>query len=402
MSTDSTQPMSPSASAGSGRSEQPEQDGAPDSAESSAAPPTRAMPASQPLPPPPGMGADPPPTRPMPTAEPLPPPPGKPESGPVPPPPGRPEAQPVAPRAMAPPQPTFQPAQDDRTRQDWSQPSKEPLQDSPQPSWPGADGTPGSQGAGEYGVAPVPGKGRRRRRGGRDAYPGYPGGPAPKRRRRGRRWTMAIFALIVVVILLVIADRVALAVAENDFADQAVSNGMPVKPSVTIEGFPFLTQVIAKDFRKVDISANNIPAGPVDITSVKATLTGMHLNSSFNGATVDHISATGFVSFGALASVGNVADLTMTDAGANKVKITAGIGPLSDTEFAKIVQTGPTTISVQVLPSNGLLSGALSSFGSFSFSIPKLPVKVQIQSLSVTPQGLVVTATADHAVLSKT
>jgi hypothetical protein len=204
---------------------------------------------------------------------------------------------------------------------------------------------------------------------------------------------MAIFALIVVVALLVIADRVALAVAENDFANQAVSNGMPVKPSVTIEGFPFLTQVIARDFHKVDISANNIPAGPVDITSVKATLTGMHLNSSFSGATVDHISATGFVSFGALASVGNVAGLTMSDAGGNKVKITAGIGPLSDTEFAKIVQTGPTTISVQVLPSNGLLSGVLSSFGSFSFSIPKLPVKVHIQNLAVTPQGLVVTAT---------
>jgi multisubunit Na+/H+ antiporter MnhB subunit len=339
----------------------------------------------------------------MPIAEPVPPPPGKP-TDPVPPPPGKPDAQAVPPtRAMAAAQPTFQPAQDDRTRQDsprqdWSQ---QPVQDSPQPGWPEAGGTPGSEGAGEYGVAPPPGK-RRRRGGGRGAYPGYPGGPAPKRRRRGRRWTMAIFALIVVVVLLVIADRVALAVAENDFADQAVSNGMPVKPSVTIEGFPFLTQVIARDFHKVDISATNIPAGPVNITSVKATLTGMHLNSSFSGATVDHISATGFVSFGALASVGSVAGLTMTDAGANKVKITAGIGPLSDTEFAKIVQTGPTTISVQVLPSNGVLSGVLQSFGSFSFSIPKLPVQVHIQNLSVTPQGLVVTATADHAVLSKT
>ena len=251
-------------------------------------------------------------------------------------------------------------------------------------------------------MAPVPAKGRWRRGRGRNAYPGYPGGPPPKRRRRGRRWTMVIFGLIVVVVLLVIADRVALAVAENDFANQAVANGMPVKPSVTIEGFPFLTQVASRDFKKVDISANNIPAGPVDITSVKATLTGMHLNSSWNGATVDHIAATGFVSFGALASVGNVAGLTMTAAGPDKVKITAGIGPLSDTEFAKIVQTGPTTISVQVLPSNGLLSGVLSSFGSFSFSIPKLPVQVHIQNVSVTPQGLVLTATADHAVLSKT
>jgi LmeA-like phospholipid-binding len=212
---------------------------------------------------------------------------------------------------------------------------------------------------------------------------------------------MALFALIVVLILLVIGDRVALAVAENQFADQAVANGMPVKPSVTIEGFPFLTQLVARDFRKVDISANNIPAGPVDITSVKATLNGMHLNSSFNGATVDHINATAFVSFSALASVGGVGGLTMTADGPDKVKITAGIGPLSDTEFAKISQTGPQTISVQVLPSGSALGGLLSSFGSFSFSIPKLPATVHITSLSVTPAGLTLTATADHANLSK-
>ena len=77
---------------------------------------------------------------------------------------------------------------------------------------------------------------------------------------------MVVFGVIVLLILLVIGDRVALAVAENAMADQFVSNGLPVKPSVTIEGFPFLTQLAARDLRKVDISASNIPAGPVTST----------------------------------------------------------------------------------------------------------------------------------------
>ena len=216
---------------------------------------------------------------------------------------------------------------------------------------------------------------------------------------------MALFALIVILVLLVIGDRVALAVAENQFADQAVKSGMPVKPSVTIEGFPFLTQLAARDFKKVDISASNIPAGPVNITSVKATLNGMHLNSSYNGATVDHITATGFISFAALANAGGLGDLggvTITPQGSNEMKIAAGIGPLSDTEIAKITQTGPTTISVQVVNSGSPLSGILSSFGSFTFSIPKLPVAVHIQRIAVTPQGLTLTATADHANLTQT
>jgi LmeA-like phospholipid-binding len=213
---------------------------------------------------------------------------------------------------------------------------------------------------------------------------------------------MAFFSLIVVVVLLVIADRVALAVAENDFADQAVSSGMPVKPSVTIEGFPFLTQLIGRDFRKVDLSASNIPAGPVNITSVKATLTGMHLNSSFSGATVDHINVTAFVSFAALANAGGGTGISMTADGPNKVKITAGVGGLiSDTEVAQISQTGPQQISVQVLNSGSPLGGLLSSFGSFSFTLPKLPATVHITSLSVTPQGLILTAAADHANLTK-
>jgi len=212
---------------------------------------------------------------------------------------------------------------------------------------------------------------------------------------------MALFALIVVLILLTIVDRVALAVAENQFANQAVENGLPVKPSVTIEGFPFLTQLIARDFHKVDISASNVPAGPVNITSIKATLTGMHLNSSFNGATVDHLTASAFVSFSDLAGGGGGNGISMSAAGPDKVKITAGVGPLSDTEVAKISQTGPNQISIQVQTGSSPLSGLLNSFGSFSFSIPRLPASVHITGFAVTPQGLTLAAAADHAVLTK-
>jgi len=241
------------------------------------------------------------------------------------------------------------------------------------------------------------------RRGPQSGWP--PGTPAPRRRRRGRRWTMTIFALIVVLILLVIGDRVALAVAENDMADQFVSNGLPVKPSVDIEGFPFLTQLAARDFHKVDISASNVPAGPVTITSAKATLTGMHFNSSFNGATVDHMTVTLFVSFSALAGAGglsNVAGLTITPAGPNLLKITAGIGPLSDTEEARVTQTGPQQISIQVVNNGGALGGLLSSFGSFSFSLPKgVPASLQITGVTLNSQGLTVTAAANNANLSE-
>jgi len=379
MSTDPTQPMSQPASAGPDWPEQPEsgQRGAPDA--------TRQEPAVQPA----ATRQEPAATRQEPVVQPgyqsarpsftpaQPGPQGSPPPGPPqPPPPAQPGAQ-----------------QSQALRPD-SRPQQPPAY-SPQPGWAdGATGTP--DGTRQW---QGPGSG--------DGYPGAPGGPAPRRRRRrGRRWTMVVFGVIVVLILLVIGDRVALAVAENDMADQFVSNGLPVKPSVTIEGFPFLTQLAARDFHKVDISASNIPAGPVTITSAKGTLDGLRFNSSFNSATVDHMTVTIFVSFSALAGaggLGDVANLTITPAGPNLLKITGSLGGVvSDTEEAKITQTGPQQISVQAVNNGGALSGVLSQFGSYTFNLPKgVPSSLRITGLTLNSQGLTATAAADNAKLSQ-
>jgi hypothetical protein len=191
-------------------------------------------------------------------------------------------------------------------------------------------------------------------------------------------------------------------------ASQFVSNGFPSKPNVSIEGFPFLTQLAAKDFKKVDISASNVPAGPVTITSVKATIDGMHITSLSSNASakVDHVTATAFISFGALAAAGGLGDgsgITVSQDGPNKLKITAGVGGVfSDTEEAKIVQTGPQSISIQVLNTGGPVGSLLSSFGSFSFTLPKgVPASLRITSVVVNSQGLTLSASASNATFSK-
>jgi hypothetical protein len=239
-------------------------------------------------------------------------------------------------------------------------------------------------------------------------------GPGPRfgrnrRRRRVRHSFMALFTVIVLLILLVIGDRVANAIAENEMASQFVSNGFPVKPNVSIAGFPFLTQLAAKDFKKVDISASNVPAGPVTITSVHATINGMHISSLSSNASakVDHVTATAFISFGALAAAGQLGGsnlVTVTGDGPNKLKITVGVGgPLSDTEEASVTQTGPQTIKIQVLNNGGGLGSLLpSSFSSFSFTLPKgVPASLRITSLVVNAQGLTLSAAASNASFSK-
>jgi len=228
-----------------------------------------------------------------------------------------------------------------------------------------------------------------------------------------RRSVMAAFIVVVILILLVIGDRVAAAVTENAFASQFQSQGVPVKPAVNIEGFPFLTQLAAKDFNKIDISASNIPVnlptgGTLSITSVHATVNGLHISgySSSANAKVDHISATAFVSFGSLAAAGSLGGtgVTLTQAGPNTVKITAGVAGLSDTEEAQILQTGPQTITIKIVSSGGGLGAVLGSIGfnSFSFTLPKVvPASLRITALTLNSQGLTVSAAASNATFNQ-
>jgi hypothetical protein len=263
------------------------------------------------------------------------------------------------------------------------------------------DGPPPSQDPGQWAPAPQP-------------PASQPRGRRGPRKRRVRRSVMALFGVIVLVILLVIADRVALAVTENDMASQFQQNGLPVKPSVTIEGFPFLTQLAAKDFNKVDISGSNMPVplptgGNLSITSLKATINGLHISSysSTASARVDQMNATVFVSFSALAAAGGIGDgtgLTFSPVNANTVKVNASLaGLVSDSEEVQITVTGPQTISIKVLSNGGgVLGSVLGSFGSFSFNLPKgVPPTLKITNLSLNSQGVTVSAAATNATFSQ-
>ena len=227
----------------------------------------------------------------------------------------------------------------------------------------------------------------------------------PRRRRRGRGWIALLVTLVVIAVLLVIGDRVAKAYAQNEIASKIqTSAGMSSKPSVTIQGFPFLTQVAQHDLRVVDISASNVQAGKFDISSIKATATGVHLNSGFSSATVDQINGTALITFASLESalgVQGVATITADPAdGPNAVKLSAGpIG--SVTGYVKA--TGPNVVTIQMGSLSGLASllGGVVPVQTQTIQIPKLPAGLVVRSVSVTSQGIVGTASAQNTTLSQ-
>ena len=108
--------------------------------------------------------------------------------------------------------------------------------------------------------------------------------------------------MLAIIVILVAADRVGAVVAENKMASQIQQQGFPTKPDVKIQGFPFLTQLAARDFKTVVITASNVTEGPLEIASLNATIHGMHINSSFSGATLDSINGSALITFTALAN----------------------------------------------------------------------------------------------------
>ena len=234
------------------------------------------------------------------------------------------------------------------------------------------------------------------------AAQGYQGPPARARRRR-RRWPW--ITLIVIVLVLVLGDRAANAYAEDQMASQIQSSlDLSGKPHVTIQGFPFLTQLAASNFKTVDVNASNETAGPggqLEIASLTATLHGMHIHGT-NSATVDQFTASALVTFTALAHAGGIPQgITLSADGPNQIKATVDILGFSSDATVKVTQVGSDKINVKVTDFGGLPADVLGSLVNFNISIPKLPAGVTIQKINITQQGLQITAAGTNTTLSQ-
>lgn len=305
----------------------------------------------------------------------------------------------------SPARPTFTPSQGNQSGQGY--PSDQQYQSSQ--GYPSGSGFPSSQGyqqdrdyPGNQGYQGPPGA---------PTYPanqGFPAGqgdqgPPARMRRRRRRWPW--ITLLVIVLVLVGGDRAAKAYAEDQMASQVQSSlALSGKPHVNIQGFPFLTQVAARTFNTVDVNASNETAGPggqLEIASLTATLHGMHIHGT-NSATVDQFTASALVTFTALAHAGGIPQgITLSSDGGNQIKATVDILGFSSDATAKVTQVGDNKINVKITDFAGVPADVLGSLTDFTFSIPKLPAGVKIQSISVTQQGLQITATGQNTTLSQ-
>jgi LmeA-like phospholipid-binding len=232
----------------------------------------------------------------------------------------------------------------------------------------------------------------------------------PKRRRRGTKWLIVVVVLLG---LLVGADRVALVIAENQLASRIQSSQhLSEKPDVSISGFPFLTQVAARDFPHATVDIHGLDANGLTITDLHADLRGVHVDSGFNSATVDTLNATAQMSYAdigkALSSKLNVGGaqvgtVQVSQAGADQIKASYDLLGVTISATIDVTLSGPNTLEFRSVSFHTPLSaiGLNPQNIDVSYNLGSLPFGINLTQLTFTADDVEVAAAGSHVNLSQ-
>jgi hypothetical protein len=246
---------------------------------------------------------------------------------------------------------------------------------------------------------------------------------------RGRKITTVLVVLVLSLFaLFMVGDRVAAYAASQELASQAQkemqSRGIssPTKPTATIGGFPFLTQVIRGRYDKVTIHGKDLTGQGITIDALDLTATSIHAKTSTlinrtGDVTADNVTGTARVGWAAVTALikqnSSVDGLTVTALPDGQIQMRTPVSVLGVS--TNVIGTGTVKVSgstvhvsitkVQAAGGNvppGLTSiiGSLKTALSVDIKIPPLPYNLKIRSVQSTVDGIVVTGYAQNVALA--
>lgn len=226
---------------------------------------------------------------------------------------------------------------------------------------------------------------------------------------------------MLLVVLLAVVDRAGVAVAERVLADELrTSGGLSSRPEVDVRGVPFLTQALGGRYDRIDVVARDVDAGEVAGTQVvvprlSATLRGARvpLSDALSGAVtevpVDQVDARVLLPFSVLQRTSAVGDLAVAPEG-DRLRLRGTVEVLgrevSGSALSRLtVEDGAVVVTAESVEvgndvADDLLGRALD--GRFDVRVPLrgLPYGLQVDAVTVQPDGLAVRAGATDTVLS--
>src|SRR5688500_10044699 len=193
--------------------------------------------------------------------------------------------------------------------------------------------------------------------------------------------------------------RLAAGLAADEAERRLVEEGF-TGPSVTMHGFPFLTQLAARTFDRVTVRADSLDAGDGNARAVSAELTDVHAPQS-GPVQVAALTASGTVPYDVVSRAVGSPALQLAPAPGGEVEVTRTVevaGQSFDVVARARVQARgtrlsimPTDLQVAGLPSlDERLSALISERVALVYDIPDLPYGVKVEKVTATDGGFVV------------
>lgn len=247
------------------------------------------------------------------------------------------------------------------------------------------------------------------------------------RRRWGRRVLVTLLVLLAVcAAVLVVVDRVAVAVAERVIADQ-VRREMTkqeissASPEVAVGGFPFLTQVLGGRYESVSIVLRDVQ-GPAEGRTVRVPELAVRvhgiaasirtLRSGQGRIVAESVEGAATVSYGTVATFIDKEGLSLFEQD-GRLAVTAPLDVLGQrvtvrgtaelTVEGNEVAIGFAELTADGLPANPTAQALVSAYArqiSVRMPLPELPYGLEIRQVRAAPEGLSVTVSARNVLLN--
>ncbi|WP_433827497.1 LmeA family phospholipid-binding protein [Actinoplanes sp. CA-015351] len=240
-----------------------------------------------------------------------------------------------------------------------------------------------------------------------------------------RRRLLTVVVVLVLLLLggALVLDRVGKSYAERELSDRiaaevASQNATSGIPDVTIDGFPFLTQVAAGDYQQVNIALPDFAAPDGTGGTVKMSLLDISaqdvrapLSTLRNGGDViaGVVSGAGTIGYAEITALVNQDGLKLAEKD-GKLNATVqldipGQKPIEITGTTNLtVENGSirvrfSEVTSKDLPALPFLQNMINAL-AYDLKIPELPLNLVVQQVEALPEGLRVTAGAENVNLS--
>lgn len=248
------------------------------------------------------------------------------------------------------------------------------------------------------------------------------------RKRWGRRLLITLIVLLIIIgAALVAVDRFGASYAERVIGDRvaqqvADQKATSEKPAVTIEGVPFLTQVLDGKYQEIKIELANFSGPAGDGQTIKLPLLDIRARDvrapldairSGNGDIVaTTVTGTGTIDYPQLVALINQPGLKLGEkngklvgsAPVQAIGQTFNVsGTAQLTVKAGVVQVRFADVTAAGLPDIPLVKNLVNSYAqklAVDVKVPELPLKLALQKVEPQTDGLKFTAGADEVALN--